>query len=90
MKGYCERKDRYCSFAVGESGVCYIDYDCTNPDVKMDTYYINIYLLKNYKYVASSESIYVKMSEARAENLSLFFKYLNDNNEDVKIEMYRV
>ena len=89
MKGYCERKDRFCTFAIGESGVCYIDYDCTAPDVKVDTYCLNIYLLKNDKYIASSEPIYVKISEARAENLLLFFKNLNDNNKDVKIEMYK-
>lgn len=90
MKGYCERKDRFCTFAVGESGVCYIDYDCTNPDVKMDTYCMNVYLFKNGEYVASSEPMYIKMLESRAEGLLSFFKHLNDNNKDVKIEMYRV
>ena len=57
---------------------------------KMNTYYIDIYLYKDDDLVANSNSIYVKMPEARAENLLLFFKVLNDNNRDVKIEMDRV
>ena len=56
----------------------------------MNTYYIDIYLYKDDDLVANSNSIYVKMPEARAENLLLFFKVLNDNNRDVKIEMDRV
>lgn len=34
MKGYCERKDRFCVFTEGEDGICKINYDCTDPDVK--------------------------------------------------------
>lgn len=90
MKGYCERKDRFCSFAIGESGMCYFDYNCIYPDVKTNTYYIDIYLYKDDNLVANSNPIYFKMPEARAENLLLFFKVLNDNNKDVKIEMDRV
>lgn len=90
MKGYCERKDRFCVFTEGEDGICKINYDCTTPDVKMNTYYIDIYLYKDDDLVANSNSIYVKISEARAENLLLFFKVLNDNNKDVKIAMDRV
>ena len=90
MKGYCERKDRFCVFAIGESGVCYFDYNCIEPDVKTNTYCIDIYLYKDDDLVSNSNPIYFKMPEARAENLLLFFKHLNDNNKDVKIEMYRV
>ena len=90
MIGYCERKDRFCSFAEGENGTCGINYDCTDSDVKIGTYYIDIYLYKDDDLVANSNPIYVKMTEARAENLLLFFKILNDNNRDVKIEMDRV
>lgn len=90
MKGYCERKDRFCVFTEGEDGICKINYDCTAPDVKMNTYCMNVYLFKNGEYVASSEPMYIKMLESRAEGLLSFFKHLNDNNKDVKIEMYRV
>ena len=90
MNGYYERKDRFCVFAEGEDGICKVNYDCTAPDVKMNTYCIDIYLYKYDDLVANSNSIYVKMPEARAENLLLFFKVLNDNNRDVKIEMDRV
>ena len=90
MNGYCEHKDRFCSFAEGKDGVCKINSDSTDQDVKMNTYYIDIYLYKDDDLVANSNLIYVKMPEARAENLLLFFKVLNDNNRDVKIEMDRV
>lgn len=90
MKGYCERKDRFCVFTEGEDGICKINYDCTAPDVKMNTYYIDIYLYKDDDFVSNSNPIYFKIPEARAENLLLFFKVLNDNNRDVKIEMDRV
>ena len=90
MKGYCEHKDRFCSFSEGKDGVCRINSDGTDQDVKMNTYYIDIYLYNDDDLVANSNSIYVKMPEARAENLLLFFKVLNDNNRDVKIEMDRV
>lgn len=90
MRGYCERKNRFCSFAVGESGMCYFDYNCIYPDVKTNTYCMNVYLFKNGEYVASSEPMYIKMLESRAEGLLSFFKVLNDNNKDVKIEMDRV
>lgn len=90
MKGYCERKDRFCVFTEGEDGICKINYDCTAPDVKMNTYCIDICLYKDDDLVANSNLIYVKMPEARAENLLLFFKVLNDNNRDVKIAMDRV
>lgn len=90
MKRYCERKDRFCSFAECENGVCLINDDCTVPDAKTNKYYIDIYLYKDDDLVANSNLIYVEMTEARAENLLLFFKVLNDNNRDVKIEMDRV
>ena len=90
MNGYCEHKDRLCSFAEGKDGVCKINDDCTVPDAKTNKYCIDIYLYKDDDLVANSNSIYVKMPEARAENLLLFFKVLNDNNRDVKIEMDRV
>ena len=90
MNGYCEHKDRLCSFAEGKDGVCKINSDSTDQNVKMNTYYIDIYLYKDDDLVANSNSIYVKMHEERAENLLLFFKVLNDNNKDVKIEMDRV
>lgn len=90
MKGYCERKDRFCVFTEGEDGICKINYDCTNPDVKMNTYYIDICLYKDDDLVANSNFIYVKIPESRAENLLSFFKVLNDNNKDVKIAMDRV
>ena len=78
------------SFAEGKDGVCRINSDGTDQDLKMNTYCIDIYLYKDDDLVANSHSIYVKMPEARAENLLLFFKVLNDNNRDVKIEMDRV
>lgn len=90
MNGYCKHKDRFCSFAEGKVGACKINSDSTDQDVKMNTYYIDIYLYKDDDLVANSNSIYVKMPEVRAENLLLFFKVLNDNNRDVKIEMDRV
>lgn len=90
MKGYCECKDRFCLFAEGENGICRINYNCTAQDVKTNTYYIDIYLYKDDDLVSNSNPIYFKMPEARAENLLLLFKVLNDNNKDVKIEMDRV
>lgn len=56
----------------------------------MNTYCIDICLYKDDDLVANSNLIYVKIPEARAENLLLFFKVLNDNNRDVKIAMDRV
>ena len=38
MNGYCEHKDRLCSFAEGKDGVCRINSDDTDQDVKMNTY----------------------------------------------------
>lgn len=75
---------------LSENLVCYFDYNCIEPDVKTNTYCIDIYLYKDDDLVSNSNPIYFKMPEARAENLLLFFKHLNDNNKDVKIEMYRV
>ena len=42
MNGYCEHKDRFCSFAEGKDGVCRINSDGTDQDVN-DITHINIY-----------------------------------------------